>query len=263
MRIVFFFFFSSRRRHTRFSRDWSSDVCSSDLDDHPGEGILHERHVAEPGPGPHVREVREPQAVRCGRREVALDQIRGTGGLVVASGRELRLAPAYTLQACLTHETPGPVTTDPDALPVQLAPHLARAVDAVVVLEDPLDLLGEPGIGDRPGRGRTVPPGVVGRRGCPHHPAHELDLETIPSLFDEAGHLRGRSSSWAKNTLASLRIWFALRSSRFSFSSSAMRSRSSVVAPARVPRSISAWRTQWLSVCGPTSSLRAMRAITP
>src|SRR5690606_40099468 len=28
----FLFFFSSRRRHTRFSRDWSSDVCSSDLD---------------------------------------------------------------------------------------------------------------------------------------------------------------------------------------------------------------------------------------
>src|SRR2546429_6855407 len=25
------FFFSSRRRHTRCSRDWSSDVCSSDL----------------------------------------------------------------------------------------------------------------------------------------------------------------------------------------------------------------------------------------
>src|SRR5690606_39644617 len=28
---LLFFFFSSRRRHTRFSRDWSSDVCSSDL----------------------------------------------------------------------------------------------------------------------------------------------------------------------------------------------------------------------------------------
>src|SRR5205809_4888195 len=27
-----FFFFSSRRRHTRCSRDWSSDVCSSDLE---------------------------------------------------------------------------------------------------------------------------------------------------------------------------------------------------------------------------------------
>src|SRR5690606_40316559 len=28
---AFLFFFSSRRRHTSFSRDWSSDVCSSDL----------------------------------------------------------------------------------------------------------------------------------------------------------------------------------------------------------------------------------------
>src|SRR3712207_6888133 len=30
--LVFFFFFSSRRRHTRYWRDWSSDVCSSDLE---------------------------------------------------------------------------------------------------------------------------------------------------------------------------------------------------------------------------------------
>src|SRR2546421_4312380 len=29
--LFFFFFFSSRRRHTRSDRDWSSDVCSSDL----------------------------------------------------------------------------------------------------------------------------------------------------------------------------------------------------------------------------------------
>src|SRR2546429_5014279 len=32
------FFFSSRRRHTRCSRDWSSDVCSSDL-------VLFERAI--------------------------------------------------------------------------------------------------------------------------------------------------------------------------------------------------------------------------
>src|SRR2546430_7829946 len=30
--VVFCFFFSSRRRHTRFDCDWSSDVCSSDLE---------------------------------------------------------------------------------------------------------------------------------------------------------------------------------------------------------------------------------------
>src|SRR5437868_14596843 len=29
--VSWFFFFSSRRRHTRSKRDWSSDVCSSDL----------------------------------------------------------------------------------------------------------------------------------------------------------------------------------------------------------------------------------------
>src|SRR6478752_4358897 len=34
---LLFFFFSSRRRHTRCSRDWSSDVCSSDL---PGQRPL-------------------------------------------------------------------------------------------------------------------------------------------------------------------------------------------------------------------------------
>src|SRR5690554_6961472 len=33
----FIFFFSSRRRHTRCGRDWSSDVCSSDLIDKAGE----------------------------------------------------------------------------------------------------------------------------------------------------------------------------------------------------------------------------------
>src|SRR5699024_11683037 len=31
MIIIYYFFFSSRRRHTRSKRDWSSDVCSSDL----------------------------------------------------------------------------------------------------------------------------------------------------------------------------------------------------------------------------------------
>src|SRR5690625_6694708 len=36
------FFFSSRRRHTRWPRDWSSDVCSSDL---AGRNIQIENHT--------------------------------------------------------------------------------------------------------------------------------------------------------------------------------------------------------------------------
>src|SRR5256884_1301998 len=43
------FFFSSRRRHTRCSRDWSSDVCSSDLE---GRGVgWVERSEAHRGGG--------------------------------------------------------------------------------------------------------------------------------------------------------------------------------------------------------------------
>ena len=41
--VVFFFFFSSRRRHTRLVRDWSSDVCSSDLN-----GTIREMKFLEP-----------------------------------------------------------------------------------------------------------------------------------------------------------------------------------------------------------------------
>src|SRR3712207_8816483 len=33
LRFLLFFFYSSRRLHTRYWRDWSSDVCSSDLTD--------------------------------------------------------------------------------------------------------------------------------------------------------------------------------------------------------------------------------------
>src|SRR3989449_5602568 len=40
--LIVFFFFSSRRRHTRCSRDWSSDVCSSDLGKDAAEKILHD-----------------------------------------------------------------------------------------------------------------------------------------------------------------------------------------------------------------------------
>src|SRR5215475_3831714 len=49
------FFFSSRRRHPRFSRDWSSDVCSSDLYRSQGaqvdDACLHGTRPAEACPG--------------------------------------------------------------------------------------------------------------------------------------------------------------------------------------------------------------------
>src|SRR5215510_12225386 len=49
MYFVVFFFFSSRRRHTRWPRDWSSDVCSSDLVDNPRR--MRKGGIPAPGPG--------------------------------------------------------------------------------------------------------------------------------------------------------------------------------------------------------------------
>src|SRR5438067_7772536 len=57
--LFFFFFFSSRRRHTRSKRDWSSDVCSSDLE--------HEHHVAR-----HLLRLRQLGARRDEHHEVAV-----------------------------------------------------------------------------------------------------------------------------------------------------------------------------------------------
>src|SRR5690606_15932465 len=49
------FFFSSRRRHTRFSRDWSSDVCSSDLGSTTMRWCWYE-HSSESGDRPNQTE---------------------------------------------------------------------------------------------------------------------------------------------------------------------------------------------------------------
>src|SRR6267378_6208362 len=90
----FFFFFSSRRRHTRSLRDWSSDVCSSDLrrrqrarDQGVGEGAARVHGSAA---SQHRR--RNPdQESAAGRFERAAAQgNRGVQGAVMAKPRELK-----------------------------------------------------------------------------------------------------------------------------------------------------------------------------
>src|SRR6266702_5378609 len=66
------FFFSSRRRHTRWPRDWSSDVCSSDLD--PLLRQMEQRHDKKAG---HQHAVERPhrgdEVLAAFRREQRLD----------------------------------------------------------------------------------------------------------------------------------------------------------------------------------------------
>src|SRR5205807_4168496 len=58
----FFFFFSSRRRHTRLQGDWSSDVCSSDLNAVRQKGIGHvERDQAIHRRGERLDDIRSEE----------------------------------------------------------------------------------------------------------------------------------------------------------------------------------------------------------
>src|SRR2546430_4093943 len=78
---LFFFFFSSRRRHTRFDCDWSSDVCSSDLDVIGGQVQVGIDGIT--GLAPHVRSGRLRLLAVTNRARVPLWPDTPTAGEVV------------------------------------------------------------------------------------------------------------------------------------------------------------------------------------
>src|SRR5215203_6965119 len=82
MNMFIFFFFSSRRRHTRYWRDWSSDVCSSDLDLRRGDPVDdHHQHGAgmsdaiDLGLGLVDHQLIDSEGRRCGK----VDDLELTG----------------------------------------------------------------------------------------------------------------------------------------------------------------------------------------
>src|SRR3712207_7929993 len=99
--IIFsFFFFSSRRRHTRYWRDWSSDVCSSDpagtssqISDGAGAVLLMTREKADAlGLRPRARIVdtclvgSDPILMLTGPIEIGRASCRGRGEISVVAG---------------------------------------------------------------------------------------------------------------------------------------------------------------------------------
>src|SRR3712207_8045059 len=70
--MILFFFFSSRRRHTRYWRDWSSDVCSSDLDEERDDEQEHDQLVPLVGEAAELDRVRAWQELG---RSVELDVV--------------------------------------------------------------------------------------------------------------------------------------------------------------------------------------------
>src|SRR5690606_40943462 len=92
---LFYLYYSSRRRHTRFSRDWSSDVCSSDLTMFDSRNNLSSQVVADVREfmGPKVYDTVIPRNVRISEapshgKPVLVYDLKCVGKIGRASCRE-------------------------------------------------------------------------------------------------------------------------------------------------------------------------------
>src|SRR5215813_4319577 len=120
---MIFFFFSSRRRHTRCGRDWSSDVCSSDLRFVPGRRRM--RHPPVRGQAQRARVPGRPhhalrrRAAGGGGRAARADQPRRRHGRQRDGRRRMRLqlrgALVLASAAAVLLAGPGPVRAEGDA----------------------------------------------------------------------------------------------------------------------------------------------------
>src|SRR3989454_2964122 len=84
---AYFFFFSSRRRHTRLQGDWSSDVCSSDLDLPPAWDGLTVLQLSDLHAGIHLEEDRM-RGIVAQANALAPD-------LIVQTGDMIDISPSY------------------------------------------------------------------------------------------------------------------------------------------------------------------------
>src|SRR5690606_26311002 len=164
--------------------------------------------------------------------------------LLVADRGAAPAAASDALKPGLAHQPLDRAAGDLDAVQAQLPPHLAGPVEALGLLVDPADLDHQLCVALGPRRRLALAglDGVVGRRGDLQRTADRLDPEASLVVVDENAHLLGGcgSSSRAKKADAALRISLARRSSRFSRSSSLIRSASTLVTPGRLPASVSA-----------------------
>src|SRR3989475_5571563 len=79
------FFFSSRRRHTRFDCDWSSDVCSSDLDAAAAAALVLDHHGLAQGAAQRLGHDARDQVGGAAGRE-GHEQLDGLGGVALGMG---------------------------------------------------------------------------------------------------------------------------------------------------------------------------------
>src|SRR5699024_11352775 len=110
--IIIIFFFSSRRRHTRSKRDWSSDVCSSDLVIEFAGHSARKRH----GPGRTVFIDLDIEATRQRIDDRRTDTVQ-TAGRVVRSAAALSAGMRFGEHHIHARQTGPRLGVDRDSAP--------------------------------------------------------------------------------------------------------------------------------------------------
>src|SRR5215203_4529281 len=237
----------------------------SPADDESTEDVDHEGHVHEATPRTDVGQIGDPQVIRCGGGEVALDQVGRSLAHLSRERGSLALTAHDAAQFQVVHEPGHPVTANLVTFAVELTPDLLYAVHAEVVAVDARDLGLQMFVAELSRCGRTREHRVVGGWRDLQCLTDRLDSPALAVSADELHDFLGRrgSSSAAKKAEAALRISLARRSSRTSRSSSTIRCCSADVMPGRLPLSMSACLTQLRTDSGPIPSWRATRVTAP
>src|SRR6266496_4521762 len=151
---MFFFFFSSRRRHTRSLRDWSSDVCSSDLRrDHALLVLMIQTGVrvselvglrvcdVHLGIGPHIRVVgkgRKKRSTTLTRETVAIlrqwvTERRGEPADPLFPTRQGRSLSRYTVGLLVSKHAATAAAGCPSLKAKRVTPHVLRHTNAMLL----------------------------------------------------------------------------------------------------------------------------------
>ena len=117
--------------------------------DPAAEGIEHDREVEEALPRREVGDVGDPERVRAGGVEHALDEVRRGRGASVLHRRARRTSAMDTLQAVLAHEPGHALARATGAVVPQLGMDPRHAIGATTPLMDVPDPFGQRGIGER------------------------------------------------------------------------------------------------------------------
>src|SRR5450755_3902360 len=162
-------------------------ICHRPADDPAAVKVHDGGQIEPPLIGLDVGDVGEPDPVRRGGGEVAVEQVRCDREVVAAVGGPHPTWPRHDgANAVMAHQSLDAATAHPAALSLQLDMDARAAIASADVAMDPLDVVDELTIGGRSPALRPRAPGIIAGRRYPEHLAQDPRWVISAAIFDEA-----------------------------------------------------------------------------